>query len=190
MTGSDPSIAAIVLAAGLSSRFGADKLLHPYAGKPLAAHIADTLAMMPLAHHLAICPSGPSARADLFRTRGFEIITNPEPQRGMASSLALGAQRAIDLDVDALLVCLADMPHVTTDHLLKLIAASSSSDTVATAFAGTRGPPAIFSRHLFPELLALSGDHGARHLLAHATLIEAPPTLALDFDTPADFDRP
>lgn len=179
----------MVLAAGLATRFGADKLLHPYAGKPLAAHIADTLATMPLAHRLAICPPEPSARAELFRARGFDIITNPEPQRGMASSLALGAQRAIDLDADTLLVCLADMPHVTAEHLLKLIAASSSNDTVATTFAGTRGPPAIFSRHLFPELTALSGDHGARHLLSRATLIEAPPTLALDFDTPADFDR-
>lgn len=189
MTGSSPSIAATVLAAGLSTRFGADKLLHPYAGKSLAAHIADTLVALPLARRLAICPPEPSARAELFRDRGFGIITNPEPQRGMASSLALGAQRAIDLGADALLVCLADMPHVTAEHLLKLIAASGSSDTVATAFAGTRSPPAIFSRRLFPELTALSGDHGARHLLSRATLIEAPPTLALDFDTPADFDR-
>ena len=188
MTGAD-NIAAIVLAAGLSSRFGADKLLHPYAGKPLAAHIADTLVAMPLAHRIAICPPEPSPRAKLFRDRGFEIITNAEPQRGMASSLALGAQRALDLGADALLVCLADMPNVTSEHLLRLIAATEASDTAATQFAGTRSPPAIFTRRLFPELAALSGDHGARHLLAQATLIEAPPELAKDFDTPADFDR-
>jgi molybdenum cofactor cytidylyltransferase len=183
------TIAVVVLAAGLSSRFGSDKLLHPLAGKPLAAHIADMLAAMPLAHRLAVCPPEPSARADLFRARGFELIPNPEPQRGMASSLALGAQRALDLGADALLVCLADMPNVTGDHLLRLIAAAATSDTAATVFAGTRSPPAIFTRRLFAELAALSGDHGARHLLAQATLIEAPPELAQDFDTPEDFTR-
>lgn len=183
------SIAAVVLAAGLSTRFGGDKLLHPHAGKPLAAHIAETLAAMPLGHRLAICPPEPSPRVELFRDRGFEIITNPEPQRGMASSLALGAQRAIDLGADALLVCLADMPNVTADHLLRLIATTEASDTAATQFAGTRSPPAIFTRQLFAELAALSGDHGARHLLAQAALIEAPSELARDFDTPADFNR-
>jgi molybdenum cofactor cytidylyltransferase len=180
----------VVLAAGLATRFGGDKLLHPYAGKPLAAHIADTLVTMPLVHRLAVVPPAPSRRAELFSERDFQLVTNPDPGQGMGSSLALGAQRADELGADALLVCLADMPNVTAEHLTKLIAASATSDAVATGFDASRGPPVIFARRLFRDLAALSGDHGARHLLANTTLIMAPPGLARDFDTPSDFEQP
>lgn len=184
------SIVAVVLAAGLSTRFGGDKLLHPHAGKPLAAHIADTLAGMPLAHRIAIVPPAPSQRGELFREREFELVTNPDPREGMGSSLGLGARRAAELDADALLVCLGDMPNVTAVHLMELIAAISDSDVVATGFDNSRGPPALFGRRLFGELAKLTGDHGAKHLLASATLITAPQGLARDFDTPTDFNQP
>jgi molybdenum cofactor cytidylyltransferase len=184
------TVAAVVLAAGLSTRFGGDKLLHPYAGKPLAAHIADTLAGVPIAHRIAIVPPAPSPRRELFGERGFELITNAEPARGMASSLALAAQRAFELEADALLVCLADMPNVTATHLGMLIAALGAGDAAATVVDSTRSPPSVFASRLFPALLTLTGDHGARALLSSATLVEAPPELLRDFDAPADFDQP
>lgn len=183
-------IAAVVLAAGLSTRFGGDKLLYPYAGKPLAAHIADTLVAMPVSWRIAIVPPAPSPREALFRERGFELVANPDPQQGMGASLALGAQRATELGAAALLVCLADMPNITATHLAQLIDAAGDSDAVATGFDGSRGPPVIFARRLFPDLAALSGDHGAKHLLARARLIAAPPGLMRDFDTPTDFNPP
>jgi molybdenum cofactor cytidylyltransferase len=182
-------IAAVILAAGLSTRFGGDKLVYPYAGKPLAAHIADTLAAMPVRWRIAIVPPAPSARRELFAERGFELVTNPEPREGMGASLALAAHRAMELDAEALLVCLADMPNVTGAHLMRLIEASESNDPVATGFDGSRGPPVVFSSRLFPELAAISGDHGAKHLLASARLIATPPGLARDFDTRGDFDE-
>lgn len=183
-------IAAVVLAAGLATRFGSDKLLHPYAGKPLAVHIADTLAALPLSWRIAIVPAAPSARRQLFEERGFELVTNADPTRGMGLSLALGAQRAMELGAEILLVCLADMPNVTTAHLTKLIAALTTSDVAATGFDGSRGPPVIFARRLFPELATLGGDQGAKHLLATATIVMPPPELARDFDTLSDFDPP
>lgn len=185
MTGTD-RVVAVVLAAGLSSRFGADKLLQTLAGKPLAAHIADTLASMPLTYRVAICPADQPDRRALFVARGFTIVENPDPSRGMASSLALAAQRAIDLDADAMLVCLADMPNVTADHLLALIEASAVNDIVATESAGVRSPPAIFARSVLPQLIELTGDQGARHLLRAAATIEAPTDLVRDIDTPGD----
>jgi len=180
-------IAAVVLAAGLSTRFGGDKLLYPYAGKPLAAHIADTLASLPLTWRVAIVPPVPSLRGNVFAERGFDLVENPDPSQGMGSSLALGAQRALELGAEALLVCLADMPHVSAEHLGRLLAAGDT-DVVATSFDGSRGPPVLFPRRLFLDLVALSGDHGARHLLANAGLVVAPPGLARDFDVPGDFD--
>lgn len=183
-------VAAVVLAAGLSTRFGGDKLLYPYAGKPLAAHIADTLAGMPLTWRIAIVPPAPSRREALFRERGFELVGNPDPQQGMGASLALGARHARELGAATLLVCLADMPNITAAHLTALLAAADDSDAVATGFDGSRGPPAVFARRLFPNLAALSGDHGAKHLLASARLIAAPPGLSRDFDTRTDFNQP
>lgn len=183
-------IAAVVLAAGLSTRFGGDKLLYLYAGKPLAAHIADTLASLPLTWRIAIVPPAPSPRGNVFAERGFELVENPDPQQGMGASLALGAQRAVELGAAALLVCLADMPNITAAHLTALLAAAGDSDAVATGFDNSRGPPVVFARRLFPDLAALSGDHGAKHLLAGATLVAAPPGLSRDFDTPTDFNQP
>ena len=176
-----------VLAAGLSSRFGGDKLLHPFNGRPLAAHIADTLAGIDVGHRIAICPSDSAQRAALFAASGFEIVGNPYPDRGLAYSLALAAVRATELAADGLLVCLADMPNVTSAHLLALISVATDSEIVATRAGNLRCPPAIFGRSSLPLLLGLSGDHGARQLLGTAALVKAAPEMVRDFDVAADF---
>lgn len=177
----------MVLAAGASRRFGGDKLLHPLGGKPLAAHIADTLAAMPLGHRIAVCPAGNPDRAAVFEERGFAVVENPDPSRGLASSLALGARRAIDLDARAMLVCLADMPYVTADHLDALLDALATADVAASEAAGIRSPPAAFARLVVAGLTRLSGDRGAREILAGAAVVPMAPAQARDFDTPGDF---
>lgn len=174
-------VVALVLAAGRAKRFGSDKLRHPLNGRPLGEHIAVTLAELPLAARLAVCPA---ARGDLFAPHGFEVIDNPHPEQGMGVSLALGAARAIALDADALLVCLADMPFVTVAHLDALLAIRMP--VVATTCDGTRSPPAVFARELLHELASLAGDQGARHLLKSAATVAAPADLVRDFDTPDD----
>lgn len=183
------TIIGVVLAAGLSTRFGGDKILHPLGGKPLAAHVADTLAALPLAMRFAVCPDGMRGRAELFEARGFGIITNRNPAAGMGTSLKLAAERAIALDADALIVCLADMPYVTAAHLRALVAATADRPAAATRAAGHITPPAVFRRPMLEHLTELKGDRGARDLLANARLVEADPHLARDFDTPEDFAR-
>jgi molybdenum cofactor cytidylyltransferase len=177
-------VVAVVLAAGRAERFGSDKLMHPLDGRPLAEHIAMTIADVPFAARIAICPVD-SPRRDLFTAHGFEIIGNSHPEQGMGSSLALGARRAIELSADAMLVCLADMPYVTCEHLLALLTAEGSS--VVTESEGTRTPPAMFARELLPELATLTGDQGARRMLKSAASVQAAPALVRDFDTSADF---
>ena len=173
-----------MLAAGSATRFGGDKLLYPLDGRPLGEHIAVTLADVPVAARLAVCPAG-SARRELFERHGFEVIDNPHPAQGMGRSLALGAARAIDLNADALLVCLADMPFVTREHVEALLAVDA--DVVATEAASVRSPPIAFARKLLPELATLTGDEGARHLLKSATTVAGAPQMVRDFDTPDDF---
>lgn len=178
-------IAAFVLAAGASTRFGADKLLHPIEGKALAAHIADTLSGMPFAYRFAVVAAGNPRRAELFTNRRFNIITNADPGQGLSSSLALAASMAAALGADALLVCLADMPFVTRAHLSLLVGAAEDRP-IATAYEGVRSPPAIFPSSMFPDLMVLTGDRGAKPLLDEAMTVEADAALVRDIDTMAD----
>jgi molybdenum cofactor cytidylyltransferase len=179
-------VVALVLAAGSGSRFGGDKLLYTHKGWPLGEHIAITLVdLMVPQDYLAVCPADDDVRPDLFRAHGFEIIGNPHPEQGMGTSLGLGAARAIALDADALLVCLADMPYVSVEHLAALL--DIDAPVVATESGGVRSPPAVFSRELLPQLATLAGDHGARDLLKSAVTVSASPELVRDFDTPEDF---
>jgi molybdenum cofactor cytidylyltransferase len=180
-------VIAVVLAAGEASRFGSDKLFHPLNGRPLAAHIADTLAALPLSRRFAVCPLGLAERSAIFTSRGFDVIENVSPEHGMGSSLALGARRAIQFGAQAMLVCLADMPHITASHLEQLIATGHTADVVATIAGGIRTPPAIFARHLLSQLAARTGDRGARDLIQGAATIEASTELMRDYDTRADF---
>jgi molybdenum cofactor cytidylyltransferase len=183
-----PDLVAVVLAAGSATRFGGDKLRYPLRGKPLAAHIADTLAALDIAHRVAICPPASPDRMQLFIARGFDIVENDDPSRGMGSSLALAAQHAQQLDAHFLLVCLADMPNVTAAHLARLIAASEDNDVVATEANGVRTPPVIFASRHFAALAAFSGDKGARELLRNAAIVTATSDLVRDYDKPADFE--
>jgi molybdenum cofactor cytidylyltransferase len=181
-------IAAFVLAAGASTRFGEDKLLHPVEGKPLATHIADTLSGMPFAYRFAIVATGTPRRAELFANRRFDIITNPDPAQGLSASLALGASMAAALGVDAMLLCLADMPFVTRAHISLLIGAAGDRP-VATVHDGVGSPPAIFPASMFADLMVLTGDRGAKPLLEAALTIEADAGLVRDIDTVADIGR-
>jgi molybdenum cofactor cytidylyltransferase len=182
-------ILAVLLAAGLSRRFGAeDKLVAPYRGKPLALHAAGTLTALPCAGLVAVCRNE-SALTPLLTDLGFTIRVNDQPERGQAHSLALAAIAAMAAGAEAMLICLADMPEVTP-ALLEEIAARFEPDEpapVATASGDYRGPPVLFPAHLFPALAALDGDRGARHLLTKAIWVETPPAAVTDFDTPEDF---
>lgn len=175
-----------MLAAGQSQRFGGDKLLHPLAGKPLAAYIAETLAGMDFGHRLAICSVG-EERKKLFAAQDFRIVENADPGRGMASSLALGAQRALELGADRMMVCCADMPFVTAAHLSALMAVEG--DVVATEVDGVRSPPAVFAQVMFSELATLAGDQGARRLIRSAVVIQATQAMVRDFDVRSDFGQ-
>jgi molybdenum cofactor cytidylyltransferase len=87
---------------------------------------------------------------------------------------------------DALLICLGDMPAITAEHIGALLAAAAEAGIAATEAAGVRGPPAVFARARFPQLIALSGDHGAKPLLEDAAVIPASRELVRDIDRPED----
>jgi len=180
----DPAV--VLLAAGLSRRYGAvGKLVANYRGKPLALHSADTLNAVALSQRIAVCRSGDEDLAALLRRRGFTIVLNPDTARGMGSSLALGIEAVVG---DATVVCLADMPNVSAGHINAVIETGQRTGIAASASdGGPPTPPAYFGRAHFAHLLSLDGDRGARGLLGNAPLVVAPAAELADVDTPADF---
>lgn len=181
--------ALLVLAAGLSQRFGeGSKLMEPLRGKPLALHVADMVGVA-FAHKLVVCRQGDEALQAEFAGRGFQVVVNPDSGRGQASSLALGVTALARHDPQAILVCLADMPFVTMAHLRAVVGALGDDVSVAASRlpTGQASPPAAFAPIHFDALTRLEGDKGARSLLAVAHLIDAPGEVLADFDTPADF---
>lgn len=181
-------IAAILLAAGRSERFGdADKLLVPLDGVPLALHAARRMTEIGVGWRFAVCRAG-SPLIEGLSDLGFETKINPDPARGLSSSLALGIEQARLANAEAALVVLGDMPFVSSAHLSALIARfdTENSPLVASSRDGIRMPPALFGKRFFARLEAAKGDEGGRSLFSDATLVSADPTELRDIDHPED----
>lgn len=178
-------VALVMLAAGLSRRFGTeDKLLHPLAGLPLGLHAARTLLGLPFAARIAVT----RAPAPDYAAYGFTAVTNPDPAAGQAGSIMLGIAHARPVAPEAVLILLADMPFITEAHVLAVLGRFAGAQSiVASAIDGAHpSPPALFGRGLLDRLEALDGDSGARALLQGAALVSAPAAELRDIDTPFD----
>lgn len=177
-------IAVALLAAGRGLRFGSDKLLAEIEGEPLGLRPARTLIGLTFASHIAVCRHE-SELAGHYKIFGFDVVSNDRPEKGQAHSLHLAVKAAMLSEAKALLVALADMPFVSATHLTALVAGYDGAITASTN-GGTPMPPAIFPRDVWPDLLATSGDAGARDLLKAAKLVAAPEGELHDIDTSAD----
>lgn len=157
-------LGAVLLAAGLSRRFGGEnKLLADFSGRPLICCALDALLGLEAARRVAVVSD--ERVAALCRARGVETILNPDPVRGQGHSIALGA-RALG-DMDALLLLAADMPRVSAASLRGLADAFGKSGASAACLRDDThwGNPAIFAAPCFPALCALDGDRGAKAIL-------------------------
>lgn len=162
-------IVAVVLAAGKSERFGRTKLLAELNGKPLVQYA--------LAAAQEACPGrvclvvGHDAEHVVTAASGVHdtVVVNASYASGMGSSIAAGV-RDCAVDADAILLLLADQPLITGDYLRQLTRTWSGSDSeiVASSFDTVRSPPILFPRKTFEALQNLSGDEGARSILASA----------------------
>lgn len=185
-------VAAILLASGLSRRFGApNKLLQDLGGKPLFTHALEALAQVEPADFVVVCQ--PELAIAISQVDpDARLILNHQPEAGLGRSIALGASAIQASGAEAMLVALADMPFVTPGMLRALIEALSEG-VDACACAETDGrvtPPAIFARSCFDRLAALDGDTGARSVLLDPGLrvsrLTFPEECLADIDTPAD----
>jgi molybdenum cofactor cytidylyltransferase len=185
-------VAGILLAAGSSQRFGADKQSTLLGGEPMLTRAARLL--LDAGFVMPIVVLGPRAaeHRPLLAGLPLRIVENPAAQSGMASSLVVATDTAGDCDAVVVTVC--DQPAMTAAHLQALVATwrETGSSIVASSYAGTRGVPALFAAAHLAELRQLHGDRGAGPLLArHHGSVHAIPLAGgeVDIDTPADLKR-
>lgn len=188
-----PAITGILLAAGASQRFGAAKLLHPLAnGTPVGIAAARTLVQAVPNSFAVVRPEDRLLAEELSKT-GLVIVENPVADNGMSTSLA-AALRALP-DADGWLIALADMPWVQPATVRKLVQKlENGASIVAPCYEGQRGNPVGFSAGWKDSLLNLTGDEGARKLIAQHTteltlLITKDRGVIEDIDYPSDIAR-
>jgi molybdenum cofactor cytidylyltransferase len=183
--------AVVVLAAGKGSRFSGarHKLMQPFGSSTvLGSTLGNALAsQLPLVVVTTKALASEAARS--IASRDVVVVSDFEAARGMGHSIAAGV--AARADAGGWLVLPADMPRVSAATLRTVAAALDNHPVVYAQHRGRRGHPVGFSAELFSELLSLSGDEGARRLLARypAVGIEVDdPGIHLDIDTVADLD--
>ncbi|MDR3683811.1 MAG: nucleotidyltransferase family protein, partial [Geothrix sp.] len=180
-------IPALILAAGSGRRMGGPKALLPVAGETLlqrAIRVAMAAGCDPVLAVVGDWDPGPLA--DPVR-----VVPNLDAVEGMASSIRAGI-RALPPDPEGALLLTVDQPSVDVDLLQRLLALAAEDPTrpAACAYGGSLGIPAVLPRRLFPELLALQGDRGAKAILLRERAAALPfPGGAADLDTPEDLER-
>lgn len=184
----------VILAAGEARRFGACKQLALLHTKPLLQHVID--AALPLRPTRLIVMTGKyhediASAKDQGVVTGAELIHNPDWSSGMSSSIRLGCELLAD-DCDQLLVLLADQVLVSTSELETLTAQAVDGGSACAGFSETVGPPAVFSRTCYPDLLTLSAENGAKKLLtdpAKQVTIVPMKSAGWDIDSKDDLER-
>ncbi len=186
-------LAIAILAAGQSRRFGAvDKLTAELRGKKLGLHVSDLLASIPVRHRWVIASSFDHPCVSGWQSSGWTVIVNEQASTGMGSSVALAAEHAQRLDVDGLMICLADMPLVPRQHYHALIDRAlrfGPSKVVVSTDGRRRLPPAIFGQAHFIKLSQMTGDKGARELLADGEALHCDADLLVDVDDAETLQR-
>lgn len=188
-------LAVALLAAGRARRMrGRDKLLEPLEGTPLLRCLAERILAAGTASLAVTLPPDDRERAEALKGLALVQLSVPDAEEGMAASIRAAARWALSLHADGLMICPADMPELTSGDFAVLSAAfrKEGPPLRATASDGKPGHPVVFPALLLSDLLAVSGDQGARSLL----LAHPPQSVALpakhattDLDTPEDWQR-
>jgi molybdenum cofactor cytidylyltransferase len=186
------SIAAVVLAAGRSSRMGgSNKLLETIGGRPLVRIVAEA-ALASKARPVIVVTGHQRERVEAaLAGLPIRFAHNAHFADGLGTSLKAGIA-AVPPEADGAIICLGDMPQVDAALIDRLIGAfepDKGALAVVPTINGSRGNPVVWSRRFFPDLMAVEGDVGARHLIGRyaeaVTEVALSGTAALtDIDTP------
>jgi CTP:molybdopterin cytidylyltransferase MocA len=178
------TIAAAILAAGGSRRLGQPKQLLAIDGTTLVETVVARVCASRCDRFAIVVGAHAADVIARVARHPVDIVANPHWQEGLASSVRAAAAWAQRIAASGLLLCVVDQPRLATEHLDRLVERFRASRTaVGSRYAGTLGVPAIVPATAFAELIALTGDRGARALLAR------PGTIAIDWaDGAIDID--
>ena len=189
-------VAAVVLAAGGSTRFGKPKQFALFQGETLIRRTVAAAIEAGCAP-VVVVTGEDSAQITSELTRfTVTIAMNPDWQSGLGSSIVVGIRNAMNLasDLDAAVLLTCDQPFVNAAVLTQLmqLRLTSGKPIIASAYAETLGIPALFDRSCFPDLLRLKGDSGAKGVILARPQDVASfdfPAGAIDIDTAADYEK-
>ncbi|MFZ0397079.1 MAG: nucleotidyltransferase family protein [Methyloceanibacter sp.] len=188
-------IAGLVLAAGRSSRMAPrNKLLETVGGEPMVRHVAAVAIASGTQPVIVVTGHEAAAVRGALRGLAVTIVANPDYADGLSTSLRAGL-RALPQGIDGALILLGDMPEVESSVLTALVAAFTGESAICVPVRhGRRGNPVLWGSAYFAEMMGLTGDSGAKSLMARheAHLVEvevASDSIFEDVDAPEDLAR-
>ncbi len=190
-----PSVSAVVLAAGMSTRMGTVKQLLPLGGTTLLENVLDNVGKAQVDEIVLVLGFSANAIRQQIPFHNVKIVVNDAYREGMGTSLRAGITQ-VSPSADAALVMLGDQPFVkpeTIDQLIRVYG-EQKPQIVIPVYQGFRGNPVLLDRSVFPELLGLAGDIGCRAIFGGHTenILKAPVDdigVLLDIDTQSDFEK-
>jgi molybdenum cofactor cytidylyltransferase len=192
---SNPKVAAVVLAAGGSTRMGQPKQLLLIRGRPMLRRVSEAVCAIGLEQVVVVVGAHRDAVMKALDGLSVTVIANEDWSCGLSSSLRAGIG-ALRPGIEAALVVLADQPALTPELLSTLVDRyrATGAPIVAPVHRGQRGNPVLFDRALFPELMAIEGDRGGRQILKrHEQEVDQvetmDPAILMDIDTWQDYER-
>jgi molybdenum cofactor cytidylyltransferase len=187
-------ICGLVLAAGASRRFGAHKLLVPVHGTPLVRRVTEQVLASSVEWVTVVLGRDADAVERALGGTDVRFVRNRRYEEGMSTSLRRGVE-SLPADATAVVIALADQPlpsHTIIDGLIEAFHVSGRP-VVVPVYSAQRGNPVLFAASLFAELLAVTGDQGARGVIARdpgrVEAVRFPFAPPPDVDTPEDYER-
>jgi molybdenum cofactor cytidylyltransferase len=178
----------VVLAAGQGRRFGATKQVAEVDGLPLVAHAVRVAHAAGIGRVLVVVGhDAGSVAAAAGRGGPVEVVVNPDHAAGQSTSLRAGLAAASDGDAAVAVLLLADQPGLDPTVVRAVVAAVQGDVEAARAsYDDAAGHPVAFARRVWPRVAGVTGDRGARDLLADLAVVE----VAVGGVAPRDVDRP
>jgi len=187
------TIAAVILAAGLSHRMGELKQLLPWKNGTILGSTIDLYIGSPVDKTIVVVGYCAEKIIDLLKDKPVEWVVNQEYESGMASSLRAGIKN-LGPEVQACLLGLGDTPLIKSETVAKIVEAyrQFGKEIVIPCYKGRKGHPVLMTRRFFPELLNVQGDLGARTVIqTHQSVVYRLETddegVIIDLDTPASY---